>query len=60
MIIKGAKIINGSESLRADIRIEGEEIAEIAEALLPAEGGGGHFGRGAVGSPRSYRRPHSL
>lgn len=38
MIIKGAKIINGSESLRADIRIEGEKIAEIAEALLPAEG----------------------
>ena len=38
MIIKDAEIINGSESLRADIRIEGEKIAEIAEELIPSEG----------------------
>ena len=38
MIIKGATTVNGSGSLKADIRIRGEKIAEIAPELVPDEG----------------------
>lgn len=38
MIIKGATTVNGSGSLKADIRIRGEKITEIAPELVPDEG----------------------
>ena len=53
IIIKNGALVTPQGLRRADLAMEGDKIVRIATAIEPGEG------RGLLGVPRLYRRPHA-